>query len=99
MSSNGSSQVFSPRGARQEDAAMLDRRRFLTCTIGGLLAHTASAPWASAAQATGAAPAAPVQSLGEGLSLLTSGGTNVLALATPEGLVLVDSGAPDRVDA
>ena len=33
------------------------------------------------------------------LSLVTSGGTNVLAFASPDGLVLVDSGAPDRSDA
>jgi glyoxylase-like metal-dependent hydrolase (beta-lactamase superfamily II) len=31
--------------------------------------------------------------------LITSGGTNVLALSTSDGLVLVDSGAPDRSDA
>jgi len=31
--------------------------------------------------------------------LITSAGTNVLALSTPDGLVLVDSGAPDRSDA
>jgi hypothetical protein len=30
---------------------------------------------------------------------VTSGGTNVLAFASPDGLVLVDSGAPDRSDA
>jgi glyoxylase-like metal-dependent hydrolase (beta-lactamase superfamily II) len=32
------------------------------------------------------------------LSLLTTGGTNVLALSTADGLVLVDSGAPDRAN-
>ena len=31
--------------------------------------------------------------------MIASGGTNVLALSTPDGLVLVDSGAPDRSDA
>ena len=45
--------------------------------------------------------AAPVATtaLSDRLSLITSGGTNVLALSTPEGLVLVDSGAPDRSEA
>jgi glyoxylase-like metal-dependent hydrolase (beta-lactamase superfamily II) len=37
--------------------------------------------------------------LSDRVSLITSGGTNVLVLATPDGLVLVDSGAPDRSDA
>jgi glyoxylase-like metal-dependent hydrolase (beta-lactamase superfamily II) len=76
---------------------MVDRRRFLTYAIGGLLVHAAG-PRRASAQA--AVPSSnTVQSLGERLSLLTSGGTNVLALSTPEGLVLVDSGAPDQVDA
>ncbi len=77
---------------------MLDRRRFLTCSIGGLLAHAASVRLATAAQAT-AAPTSTVQPLGEGLSLITSGGSNVLALSTPDGLVLVDSGEPGQTDA
>jgi len=46
----------------------------------------------------GAAQAATT-ALGDRLSLITSAGTNVLALSTPDGLVLVDSGAPDRSDA
>src|SRR5262245_17959691 len=78
---------------------MLDRRRFLTYAIGGLLAHAAGPRRAGAAQATGTASGSTVQSLGGGLSLVTSWGTNVVALSTPEGLVLVDSGAPDRVEA
>ena len=54
---------------------------------------------ARAAQAAPAGASNAVQPLGERLSLVTAGGTNVLALSTPEGLVLVDSGAPERVDA
>jgi glyoxylase-like metal-dependent hydrolase (beta-lactamase superfamily II) len=77
---------------------MIDRRRFLTCTVGGLLAQAAAVRPVRAAQAAPAASTA-VQPLGQGLSLVTSGGTNVLALSTPDGLVLVDSGVPDRVDA
>jgi glyoxylase-like metal-dependent hydrolase (beta-lactamase superfamily II) len=61
--------------------------RVVVAVIAGL-----PAPRRGAAQVTTTA-------LADGLSLLTSGGTNVLALSTPEGLVLVDSGAPDRIDA
>jgi glyoxylase-like metal-dependent hydrolase (beta-lactamase superfamily II) len=78
---------------------MFDRRRFLTCAIGGLLAHAVEARKAGAAQATPAGTSNAVQPLGERLALVTSGGTNVLALSTPDGLVLVDSGTPDQVDA
>jgi cyclase len=66
---------------------MLDRRRFLTCLAGGVVG--------SAFLPRGAAS----QQLTERVSLLTAGGTNVLALTTPEGLVLVDSGGPDRTEA
>src|SRR5262245_49245420 len=69
---------------------MLDRRRFLT-GVGGLLASLA-VPRRLAAQAG-------MTALTDRLSLITSGGTNVLALATAEGLVVVDSGAPDRTEA
>jgi len=70
---------------------MLDRRRFLTEVTGGLLASLVVPRTAAAQQ--------PSISLGERLSVLTSGGTNVVVLSTPDGLVLVDSGAPNRVDA
>jgi glyoxylase-like metal-dependent hydrolase (beta-lactamase superfamily II) len=70
---------------------MLDRRQLMTRIVGAVIAGLA-APRRGAAQVTTTA-------LADGLSLLTSGGTNVLALSTPEGLVLVDSGAPDRIDA
>jgi glyoxylase-like metal-dependent hydrolase (beta-lactamase superfamily II) len=70
---------------------MLDRRQLMTRVVGAVIAGLA-APRRGAAQVTTTA-------LADGLSLLTSGGTNVLALSTPEGLVLVDSGAPDRIDA
>jgi len=78
---------------------MIDRRRFLTCTFGGLLVHAVGIRQARAGQAAPAGASNAVQPLGDGVSLVTSGGTNVLALSTPEGLVLVDSGTPDRVDA
>src|SRR5688500_3574393 len=70
--------------------AMLDRRHFVG-VVGGLLGGLIL-PRRSAAQDAGIIP------LGDRLSLLTSGGTNVLALSTPDGLVVVDSGAPELGD-
>ena len=70
---------------------MLDRRQLMTRIVGAVIAGLAT-PRHGAAQVTAAA-------LTDRLSLITSGGTNVLALSTPDGLVLVDSGAPDRSDA
>ena len=70
---------------------MLNRRQLLTRLTGAVIAGTAT-PRRGAAQAATTA-------LGDRLSLITSAGTNVLALSTPDGLVLVDSGAPDRSDA
>jgi len=63
---------------------MLNRRQLLTRLAGAVIAGTAQAA---------------TTALGDRLSLITSAGTNVLALSTPDGLVLVDSGAPDRSDA
>jgi len=61
----------------------------MTRVIGAVIAGLA-VPRRGAAQVTTA--------LSDRLSLITSGGTNVLALSAPDGLVLVDSGAPDRSD-
>ena len=69
---------------------MLDRRQLMTRVAGALIAGLA-APRTVAGQA--------LTALTDRLSLIVSGGTNVLALSTPEGLVFVDSGAPDRSDA
>jgi cyclase len=63
---------------------MVHRRQFLTGVVGGLLGSLL--PRRAAAQ------------LSDRLSLVTSGGTNVLALSTAGGLVVVDSGAPDLRD-
>jgi len=63
----------------------------MTRVVGAMVAGLA-APRRVAAQAATTA-------LADRLSLIASGGTNVLALSTPDGLVLVDSGAPDRSDA
>ena len=66
---------------------MLDRRQLLT-GFGGLLAGL-TLPRAASAQQAG-----PVALNGR-LSLVTAGRTNVVALTAPDGLVVVDSGAPD----
>lgn len=71
---------------------MLDRRQFVTGIVSGLLGSLAL-PRRSAAQQPGV-----IVPLNDRLSLVTSGGTNVLALSTPDGLVVVDSGAPESSD-
>jgi len=75
---------------------MVDRRRFLTCTLGGLVASTLPARLARAGQSPATGSNAN-QQLADRLWLVTAGGTNVLALVTADGTVLVDSGRPDRV--
>ena len=78
---------------------MVDRRQLLTTLVGGLLGGVV-VPRRGAAQTAGLAPPSATLdvSLGDRLSLVTSGGTNVLALSTADGLVMVDSGAPDLAD-
>jgi len=71
---------------------MLDRRQLLTGVVGGLLG-TLVLPRRSVAQQVGHVD------LNDRLALLTTGGTNVLAFSTDEGLVLVDSGTPEFSDA
>jgi len=70
----------------------LGRRQLLTAVAGGLLGSLIL-PRRSTAQQT------DLVALNDRLSLVTSGGTNVLALSTPDGLVMVDSGAPNLSDA
>jgi cyclase len=74
---------------------MLDRRQFITRVVGTAVAGVAL-PRLSSAQL---GPPSATTALSDRLSLITSGGTNVLALMTSEGVVLVDSGAPDRSEA
>ena len=69
----------------------MDRRQFLTGAVGGLLGGLA-VPRRVTAQQAGLVP------LNDRLSLVTSGHTNVVALSTPDGLVVVDSGAPEFSD-
>ena len=85
---------------------MTDRRQLLKGALGGLaglaLPGLANALPRTATSAPAAATAIPRQSgiavLSDTLSLWTDVGTNVLALSTTEGLVLVDSGAPESAD-
>ena len=70
---------------------MLDRRQFLSGAVGALLGSLAS-------PRRGAGQPAELVRLNDRLSLLTSGRTNVVALSAPDGLVLVDSGAPESSD-
>jgi glyoxylase-like metal-dependent hydrolase (beta-lactamase superfamily II) len=67
---------------------MLDRRQLLMGAVGGLLGSLVL-PRRGAAQQAGVLP------LNDRLSLVTTGGTNVLVLSTASGLVAVDSGTPE----
>jgi glyoxylase-like metal-dependent hydrolase (beta-lactamase superfamily II) len=67
---------------------MVGRRQLLVGFAGGVIGGLA-APRRAAAQQNAATR------LNDRLSLLTSGGSNVLALSTPDGLIVVDSGAPE----
>src|SRR5262245_4501247 len=66
------------------------RRHFLMTALGGVLGGMAL-PRRSFAQATGVVP------LNDRLSLVTTGGTNVVALSTSDGLIVVDSGTPELI--
>ena len=65
---------------------MRDRRAFLVGATAGLI--DLALPRSGSAQQAG------MTRMTDRLSLITAGGTNVLAYASPEGLVLVDSGDP-----
>ncbi|HUK35813.1 MAG TPA: MBL fold metallo-hydrolase [Vicinamibacterales bacterium] len=65
-------------------------RRHLLRTVAGGLAGSVLFPRRSSARLADVAP------LDDRLTLVSSGGTNVVALATADGLVLVDSGAPEQ---
>jgi glyoxylase-like metal-dependent hydrolase (beta-lactamase superfamily II) len=71
---------------------MLDRRQLLTGLVSGLLGSFAL-PRRSTAQVPG------VTALNDRLSLIATARTNVLLLSTSDGLVMVDSGAPEFADA
>ena len=69
---------------------MLDRRQLLTGVVGGLLGSLV--PRRAMAQQTG------LVALNDRLSLVSGAGANVLTLTSGDGLVMVDSGAPEFTD-
>jgi cyclase len=69
---------------------MLDRRELLTGVVGGLIGSLV--PRRVMAQQMG------LVALNDRLSLMTGAGTNVLTLTSGDGLVMVDSGAPEFTD-
>ena len=69
---------------------MLDRRQILLGVVGGLFVSL-GLPRRGLAQQPGIIP------LNDHLSLVTTGGTNVLALSALDGLVIVDSGTPELI--
>ena len=71
---------------------MLDRRQLMTGVVASLIGGLVLPRRSSARQTD-------VLALTERIALVTSGGTNVLVFTSPDSLVLVDSGAPDRSDA
>ena len=73
---------------------MLNRRELLAGAATALMAGVLR-PAHAAAQSGAPATLTPFN---ERLSLVTGGGTNVLALAAPDGLIVVDSGAPEFTD-
>jgi hypothetical protein len=76
---------------------VITRRQLLIGAIGGVLGSLVVPRRSTARQADTAQ--AGIVPLNNRLSLLTGGGTNVLAFSTPDGLVVVDSGTPELVDA
>jgi cyclase len=66
-------------------------------TVAAVAGRAAVARRLDASQ-TNAAAAEGVIALDDSLSLLTTGGTNVLVLSSPAGLVVVDSGGPSLAD-
>jgi len=70
---------------------MLKRRQLLVGALGALVGGM-TLPRSAGAQQAGRI------ALTDRLSVLTSGRTNVVALSTADGLVLVDSGAPELTD-
>ena len=69
---------------------MIDRRQLLLAALGGAAAGLIRPRWSAARQAD-------VLDLNDRLSL-ASAGTNVLALSTSEGLILVDSGDATHIE-
>jgi len=80
-----------------QQTSLKDRRAFLHAAAAAFLGSLGMARRSVAAQPR-ASDQSTVITLRERVSLLTSGGTNVVALSTTDGLVLVDSGDPALSD-
>jgi cyclase len=70
----------------------MDRRYFMARTLPAAAVSAALARWAGAAQPS---PLAVVP-LATGLFVITGGGGNVTVFESPEGVLLVDGGSPER---
>ncbi|MBT5483162.1 MAG: hypothetical protein HOK55_00400, partial [Gammaproteobacteria bacterium] len=74
---------------RTSSQPSLKRRKLLQLTALGAVLETSPLPgFAQAAQAINL----EIRTLAENLFLLTGAGTNIVALSTPEGLLLTDGG-------
>jgi cyclase len=71
----------------------LDRRQVLTGGLAGAVAL-----WAPPLLQAGQRPTAGVRTLTDTMSVVDGGGTNVVALSSADGIVLVDTGAPGSAD-
>ncbi|MEJ0006672.1 MAG: MBL fold metallo-hydrolase [Steroidobacteraceae bacterium] len=69
----------------------MDRRHFIGQALPAAAVGTALARWAAAADT-----ALAVVPLSPGLFVITGGGGNVTVLTSPEGVLLVDGGSPER---
>src|SRR5438067_261378 len=76
-------------------ARTMNRRQLLTRLAGGLAGSFVLARRAAAGQPG----VSPITGLTDRLSLVATARTNVLALTTPDGLVVVDSGVPQYTEA
>ena len=79
---------------RLKPAPTLDRRHVLSGGMAGLLTLCAS-PLLALQRAN---PAGGARKLTDSISVLDGGGSNIVALSSADGLVLVDTGAPNNGD-
>jgi cyclase len=70
----------------------MDRRHFIRQALPAAAAATAVARWVGAAEPQPLA----VMAVAKGLSVVTGGGGNVTVFQSPEGVLLVDGGSPER---
>jgi glyoxylase-like metal-dependent hydrolase (beta-lactamase superfamily II) len=71
----------------------VDRRQVIKGGIAGLLTMWAARPTLAGQQAAGG-----VRKLTDSIAVIDGGGSNVVAMSSPEGIALVDTGAPGNGD-